>query len=44
MPSLEDIKRCITKKTKVIIIVHYQGYSVDYLDELKKFVKKKKFF
>ena len=44
MPSLEDIKRCITKKTKVIIIVHYQGYSVDYLDELKKIFKKKKNF
>jgi len=44
MPSLEDIKRCITKKTKVIIIVHYQGYSVDYLGELKKICKKKKIF
>ena len=44
MPSLEDIKKCITKKTKVIIIVHYQGYSVDYLDELQKICKKNKIF
>ena len=44
MPSIDDIRKCITKKTKVIIIVHYQGYSVDYLDELKKICKKKKIF
>lgn len=44
MPSLNNILNCITNKTKAIIIVHYQGYSVDYLDKLKKICKKKKFF
>ena len=34
MPSLKDITNCITKNTKAIV-VHYQGYSVDYLDKLK---------
>ena len=43
MPSLKDITKCITKNTKAIIVVHYQGYSVDYLDKLKKFVNKKYF-
>ena len=44
MPSFDDIKKCVTKKTKVIIIVHYQGYSVNYLDKLKSFCKKKKIY
>ena len=44
MPSFNDIKKCITKKTKVIIIVHYQGYSVSYLDQLKSLCKKKKIY
>jgi len=44
MPSFSNIKSKITKQTKVIIIVHYQGYSVDYLDELHKYCKKKKIF
>ena len=44
MPSLNNILNCITNKTKAIIIVHYQGYSVDYLDKLKKICKKKKIF
>ena len=35
MPSLKDITKSINKKTKAIVIVHYQGYSVDYLDKLK---------
>ncbi len=42
MPSFDQIKRCINKKTKAIVIVHYQGYSVDYLDKLQSFCKKKK--
>ena len=44
MPSFEDIKICVSKKTKAIVLVHYQGYSVDYLFELKKFCKKKNIF
>ncbi len=44
MPSFKDIKKCISKKTKAIILVHYQGYSINYLHELKKFCKKKKIF
>ena len=44
MPSLEDITKCINKKTKAIVIVHYQGYSVDYLDKLKNICKKNKIF
>lgn len=42
MPSLKDILVCVTKKTKAIVIIHYQGYSVDYLDKLQKICKKKK--
>jgi len=41
MPSLKDILVCVTKKTKAIVIVHYQGYSVDYLDKLQKICRKK---
>ncbi len=44
MPSLKDITKCINKKTKAIVIVHYQGYSVDYLDKLKNICKKNKIF
>lgn len=44
MPSLKDITKCINKNTKAIVIVHYQGYSVDYLDKLKKICKKNKIF
>lgn len=44
MPSFSSIKSKITNKTKVIIIVHYQGYSVDYLDKLHEYCKKKKIF
>ena len=44
MPSFKDIKTCVSKRTKAIVIVHYQGYSINYLYELKKFCKKKKIF
>ena len=44
MPSLNDITRCITKKTKAIVIIHYQGYSVDYLDKLQKICKRNKIY
>jgi dTDP-4-amino-4,6-dideoxygalactose transaminase len=44
MPSFDNIKKNITKKTKIIVILHYQGYSVDYLDKLQKLCKKKKIF
>ena len=41
MPSFEDIKSKVTIKTKAIVIVHYQGFCVDYLLELAIFCKKK---
>ena len=44
MPSFDQIKKCVNKKTKAIIILHYQGYSVDYLDLLQGFCKKKKIY
>ena len=44
MPSFKQIVKCVNKKTKAIIIMHYQGYSVNYLNELKKFCNKKKIF
>ena len=42
MPNFDQIKKCVNKKTKAIVIVHYQGFSVDYLDKLQIFCKKKK--
>ncbi len=42
MPSFNHIKKCVNKKTKAIVILHYQGYSVDYLDELQQFCKSRK--
>lgn len=44
MPSFNDIKKCVSKKTKAVVIVHYQGFSVNYLRELKSFCKKKNIF
>ena len=44
MPSFDQIKQNVNKNTKVIIIVHIQGDSIDYLDKLKNFCKKKKIF
>ena len=44
MPSFKQIKKCVNRNTKVIIILHYQGYSVDYLDNLKIFCKRRKIF
>ena len=44
MPSLKNITSCITKRTKAIVIVHYQGYSVDYIEKLKKICAAKKIF
>ena len=42
MPNFFEIKKKITKKTKAIVLIHYQGYSVDYLEELKNLCKRKK--
>lgn len=44
MPNIEDIKKEVTKKTKAIIIIHYQGQSVDYLDELQNFCLNQKIY
>lgn len=42
MPSFDDYLKKITKKTKAIVVVHYQGFCVDYLEDLKKLCKRKK--
>ena len=44
MPSFNQIKKCVTRKTRAIVIVHYQGFSVNYLDKHQKFCKKKRIF
>ena len=44
MPTYNQILDCINKNTKAIVIVHYQGFSVDYLDKLKIFCKKNKIY
>lgn len=44
MPSFDNIRDSVNKKTKAIVIVHYQGFSVDYLDKLQIFCKKKNIF
>jgi dTDP-4-amino-4,6-dideoxygalactose transaminase len=44
MPSFKNIQDKVNKKTKAIVIVHYQGFSIDYLDKLKFFCKKNKIF
>lgn len=44
MPSFNQIKLKVTKKTKAIVIIHYQGFCVDYLKELKNFCKKKNIY
>lgn len=44
MPSFKQIKRCVNKKTKAIVVVHYQGFSIDYLDKLKIYCKKNKIY
>lgn len=44
MPSFDQIKKLVTKKTRAIVIVHYQGFSVDYLDKLQEFCRKKNIF
>lgn len=44
MPDFADIKNKVNKNTKAIVVLHYQGYSIDYLDELQTFCKKRKIF
>jgi len=44
MPTFSQIKSCVNKKTKAIVIVHMQGLPIDYLDQLQKFCKAKNFF
>ena len=44
MPDLDIIKKNITKKTGVVVIVHYAGLPINDLDKLKIFCKKKKIF
>jgi len=42
MPTFDQIKKNVNKKTKVIVIIHMQGMPVDYLDKLQKYCKLKK--
>ncbi len=42
MPTFEDFKKNVNKKTKVIVVIHMQGLPVDYLGDLKNFCKRKK--
>ena len=44
MPLFSDITKCVNKNTKAIVVVHYQGFSINYLDKLKNFCKRKKIF
>jgi dTDP-4-amino-4,6-dideoxygalactose transaminase len=44
MPTFADIKKAVNKKTKAVVLTHYQGYSVDYLDQLSLFCKKKNIY
>ena len=44
MPNFDQIKKVYNKKTRAVVIIHYQGYSVDYLDKLKDYCKKKNIF
>ena len=42
MPDFNQIKKNVTKKTRVIVIIHMQGMVIDYLADLKKYCKRKK--
>lgn len=41
MPSLNQITQNINSNTKVIVIIHMQGLTIDYLDKLSELCKKK---
>ena len=42
MPTFDQIKKNVNKKTKVIVIIHMQGLPIDYLNDLKKYCSSKK--
>jgi len=42
MPTFDQIKQNVNRKTKVIVIIHMQGMPIDYLEELKKYCKSKR--
>ena len=44
MPNFDNYKKAINKNTVAILITHYAGLSVEYLNNLKSYCKKKKFF
>ena len=44
MPNFDEINDKITKNTKAIVILHYQGWSINFLDKLKKYCKSKKIY
>ncbi len=44
MPNFDNYKKAINKNTVAILITHYAGLSVEYLNNLKSYCKKKKIF
>ncbi len=44
MPNFDHYKKAINKNTVAILITHYAGLNVEYLDKLKSYCKKKKIF
>lgn len=42
--SFDEIKKNVTSKTGVIVIVHYAGTGVEDIDKIKKFCKKKNIY
>ncbi len=44
MPNFNAYKKAIDKNTVGVLITHYAGLSVDYLDQLKRLCKKSKIF
>jgi len=44
MPSFDQYKRAINKNTVALLVTHYAGLSVEYLDKIKSFCKRKNFF
>lgn len=43
-PSIKDIKKKVTKRTKAIIVVHFAGYPIEDIKELVKFCKNTNIF
>ena len=44
MPNFNQYKKAINKNTIALLVTHYAGLSVEYLDQIKSYCKRKKFF